>query len=278
MACGRPGADRLPDSQLILICLLTASINLIGTLAYAARIAGVRTGRIALSFSLFNLLVLVSRMSNSFLGPFLAKRIETRLAEGGGEALENDFRLVIASASLSVLLGILLVPTGQRMFARAIGYFQRNRSTVRMLLHTATPAGISAIRESLALPSSAHLGHLAPPRSVPWQVLASNMVAQALLTVGVLASLYAGYLNPEFRVTASQLSAVVNGLATILLFAFIDPQLSVMTDDVVEGRMSGPDFRQAIIWISFSRLAGTLLAQAIFLPSAEAIAWVANYV
>jgi len=278
MACGRPGADLLPDNQLVLICLLTASINLIGTLAYAARIAGVRTGRIALSFSLFNLLVLVSRMSNSFLGPFLAKRIETRLADGGGDALEQDFRLVIASASVSVLLGILLVPTGQRLFARAIGYFQRNRSTVRMLLHTATPAGISAIRESLALPSSAHLDHLAPPRSVGWQVLASNMVAQALLTVGVLASLYAGYLNPDFRVTASQLSAVVNGLATILLFAFIDPQLSVMTDDVVEGRMSGADFRQAIIWISFSRLGGTLLAQAIFLPSAAAIAWVANYV
>lgn len=278
MACGRPGADLLPDNQLVLICLLTASINLIGTLAYAARIAGVRTGRIALSFSLFNLLVLVSRMSNSFLGPFLAKRIETRLADGGGDALEQDFRLVIASASVSVLLGILLVPTGQRLFARAIGYFQRNRSTVRMLLHTATPVGISAIRESLALPSSAHLDHLAPPRSVGWQVLASNMVAQALLTVGVLASLYAGYLNPDFRVTASQLSAVVNGLATILLFAFIDPQLSVMTDDVVEGRMSGADFRQAIIWISFSRLGGTLLAQAIFLPSAAAIAWVANYV
>src|SRR3546814_15691413 len=52
-----------------------------------------------------------------------------------------------------------------------------------------------------------------------------------LLAVGVVASLYAGYLAPEFRVTASQLSALINGFATILLFAFIDPQLSVMTDD-----------------------------------------------
>ena len=33
----------------------------------------------------------------------------------------------------------------------------------------------------------------------------------------MLASLYAGFLNPEFRVTASQLSAVINGLATILI-------------------------------------------------------------
>ena len=266
------------DIQLLVICLLTAGINLIGTLAYAARIAGVRTRRIAMSFALFNILVLVSRMSNSFLGPFLAKRIETRLASDGGEALLGDFRLVLMSASISVFVGILLVPTAQRLFAKAIGHFQEHRSTTRMLLASATPSGMRTMRDSLAVPGVTQLRELAKPRGVGWGVLLANCLAQALLTVGVLASLYAGYLNPEFRVTASQLSAVINGLATILLFALIDPQLSVMTDDVVEGRVSEPLFRRTIVWISFSRLAGTLLAQALFLPSAMAIAWVANYV
>ena len=266
------------DAQLLVICLLTAGINLIGTLAYGARIAGVRTRRIALSFALFNILVLISRMSNSFLGPFLAKRIEVRLAQGGGEALLGDFRLVLASASLAVFLGILLVPTSQRLFVRAIDYFQEHRSTTRMLLRSATPAGLRTIRDSLALPSASQIRTLAKPRGVSWGVLLANCLAQALLTVGVLASLYAGYLNPEFRVTASQLSAVINGLATILLFALIDPQLSVMTDDVVEGDLPEPLFRRTIVWISFSRLAGTLLAQLVFVPSAIAIAWVANFV
>lgn len=266
------------DSQLLLICLLTAVINLIGALAYAARIAGIRTGRIAMSFALFNLLVLISRMSNSFLGPFLAKRIELRLASGGGEALIGDFRLVLTSASVAVLVGILLVPTAQRLFAQAIGWFQHNRSTARLVLRTASPAGLSAIRQSLTIPSAENLKDLRRPMGVSWGVLVANMLAQALLTVGVLASLYAGYLNPEFRVTASQLSAVVNGFATILLFALIDPQLSVMTDDVVEGRMDAALFRRAIIWVSLSRLAGTVLAQLVFVPAALAIAWVANYV
>ena len=83
------------DTELLLICALTALINLIGALAYAARIAGVRTGRIALSFALFNILLLVSRTSNGFLGPFLAKRIETALANGGGDALIWELRLVL---------------------------------------------------------------------------------------------------------------------------------------------------------------------------------------
>ena len=266
------------DVQLLVICLLTAGINLIGTLAYSARIAGVRTRRIAMSFALFNILVLVSRTSNSFLGPFLAKRIETRIADGGGEALYGDFQLVLLSASLAVALGILLVPTGQRLFARAIGYFQEHRSTARMILRTATPTGLKTVRDALHPPTLAHLRGLGKPRGVRWSVLLANCLAQALITVGVLASLYAGYLNPEFRVTASQLSAVINGFATILLFALIDPQLSVMTDDVIEGRVSEALFRRTIVWISLSRLAGTLLAQALFLPSAQVIAWLATYV
>ncbi|GEL50470.1 lipid II flippase Amj family protein [Acetobacter tropicalis] len=266
------------DQQLVIICLLTAGINLIGTLAYAARIAGGRTGRIAMSFALFNMLVLVSRTSNSFLGPFLAKRIEMRLASGGGDALLGDFRLVLLSATIAVFIGIVMVPTGQRMFVKAIGYFQRHRSTARLLARTASPAGLMAIRQSIAWPTRGHMRAMKKERGVGWGVLLGNVLAQALITVGVLASLYAGYLNPAYRVTASQLSAVINGVATILLFALIDPQLSVMTDDVVEGRVDASLFRRTIVWISLSRLVGTVIAQAFFLPAALMIAWIANHV
>lgn len=231
-----------------------------------------------MSFALFNVLVLVSRISNSFLRPFFAKRIEVRLAEGGGEALLSDFRLILLSASAAVLVGVLLVPTSQRIFARAICYFQEHRSTGRMLLRSVTPSGLPTIRDSLAAPRAQHLRALGRPRGVGWGVLIGNCLAQALLTVGVVASLYAGYLNPEFRVTASQLSAVINGFATILLFALIDPQLSVMTDDVVEGRVDESLFRRTIVWISISRLLGTLLAQLLFLPAAIVIACVANHI
>ena len=41
---------------------------------------------------------------------------------------------------------------------------------------------------------------------------------------------------------------------------------------------SEADFRQCIIWISVSRLAGTLLAQALFMPAALVIAWTATQI
>jgi hypothetical protein len=136
---------------------------------------------------------------------------------------------------------------------------------------------LRTVREEISLPARGQIAALRKPLGVSWTVLLANALAQALLTVGVVASLYAGYLAPEFRVTASQLSAVINGFATILLFALIDPQLSVMTDDVVEGRIDEPLFRRTIVWISFSRLVGTVVAQALFLPAAALVAWIAIY-
>ena len=48
-----------------------------------------------------------------------------------------------------------------------------------------------------------------------------------------------------------------------------------MTDDVVDGSISETVFRRTMVWISLSRLAGTLLAQALLLPAAILIATVA---
>ncbi|WEK47719.1 MAG: lipid II flippase Amj family protein [Candidatus Andeanibacterium colombiense] len=270
------------DGNLITICLLTAAINLIGALAYAARIAGVRTRRIAMSFALFNVLILGSRLANGFLGPLLAKRVEKTIARsgalGGAHDLQLDFHLMLASSSAAVLLGILLVPTGQRVFSIAIEKLKHSRSLAKLLLRSATPSGARVIYQSLAFPRL-HLSHaLAKPGELGWGIVIANCLAQAVLAVGVFASIYAGYLNPEYRVTASQLSSVINGFATILLFAFIDPHLSVITDDAVDGRVSESAFRRVVVWISASRLAGTVLAQILFLPAAQAVAWISNYV
>jgi len=84
------------------------------------------------------------------------------------------------------------------------------------------------------------------PAISTWVVIL-NILAISLWNVGVFASLYAGGLNPSLRVTSSTLSSVVNGVETVMMFVFIDPHLSTMTDDVVEGKVSEARFRQAIV-------------------------------
>src|SRR3546814_16471411 len=98
-----------------------------------------------MSFALFNILVLFSRTSNSFLGPFLAKRIETRIHDGNGASLFIDMQFVPAAVSVPTLIGILLVPTGQRMLAAAIGWVQPTSPRTKLPVKAGSPAGMREI-------------------------------------------------------------------------------------------------------------------------------------
>ena len=255
------------DIGLLIICALTFVIHLIGTLAYSVRIAGSRTRRIALSLSLFNILVLVSRTSNSFQAPLLAKRVEQNIA-AGAIADASDFRWLLAAASAATVAGALLIPTFQRLFARYVEACARRRSVAKVLVRLFSPGALAAVRGSAAVPGWNNITTAARGPHIPWRVALLNAVGMAIWTVGVFAALYAAYLRPELRVTSSQLSAVVNGVATILMFVFIDPYLSMITDDVAEGRASEAYFRRSIVWLTGSRLAGTMLAQVLLVPAA----------
>ena len=99
-----------------------------------------------------------------------------------------------------------------------------------------------------------------------------NFVIVAIYTIGVLSSLYAGALVPEFRITASQLSAIVNGIATILLVTLVDPTCAYITDQAIRGKRKESDVRAMVFYIIMGRVFGTLIiSQLLFLPSAEYI-------
>jgi Alternate to MurJ len=263
------------DPNLAIICGLTFVIHLIGTLAYAARIAGVRTGHIATALTLFNLLILVSRTSNSFQAPFLAKRIETTLSASASTLL-SDFQWILGSAALATALGAFLVPSAQRAFARAVGLLQVQRSLLRVVLHAMHPRRLLISRRYFVLPKLANLSCLRSRGGLSWGFLSLNAAAVSLWTVGVFASLYAGALEPGLRVTCSNLSSIINGVATIIMLLLLDPQLSLLTDDVAGQRVGQASFRSAVASLIGARFAGVVLAQFFLLPSAVLIAYVAR--
>jgi hypothetical protein len=242
------------------------------------RIAGVRTRRIAVSFALFSILVLVSRTSNSFLGPFLAKRVESNLSGPGAAHLLADFRWLLVSASLATIIGAFLIPTFQRVFCRAVLHFQAHRSIPKLILHGFFKGGISFVKDAASVPVAANVTELHKGHGVSQRITLLNVAAMALWTVGVFASLYAGALDPAVRVTSSTLSSIINGGATVMMAIFIDPHMSGMTDDVVEGKVTESQFRKAVVWLVGSRLAGTILAQLLLVPSALLIVFVARAV
>lgn len=145
-----------------------------------------------------------------------------------------------------------------------------------MILHGFFKGGISYIKDVASVPAAANVSGIYKGHGVSIWITVLNVGATALWTVGVFASLYAGVLDPSVRVTSSTLSSMINGGATVMMAIFLDPYMSGMTDDVVEGKVSDGQFRKTVVWLVGSRLAGTLLAQALLLPAAILIAYVAR--
>ena len=263
--------------QVTVVFLLTFLIHLMSMLSYAIRIAGVRTGRIAVSLALFNILLLVSRTSNTFQAPLLAKHIEQEILHGKSGGIESDFRWLLVAAALASMVGLILIPTFQRVFGRAIESLAHHRSMPRLLLSTFSFSALRYLNSSLRVPAKESVTGI-DWQQVPWRMLCFNGLASCMLTVGVFASLYAGYLRPELRVTANNLSPVVNAVSTLLLIMFIDPYVSLLTDDVEAGLTSEPQFRSLMVMLGMSRLVGTMLAQLVLTPAAHLIATIADHI
>lgn len=264
-------------TQIAIVLVLTFVINLITTLSYSVRIVGIRTGRIAISFALFNILVLVSRTANGFQAPLLAKSVEDDIKIGMSGNLDT-FRLIILMSSFATIVGALLIPTFQRILSKAVADFSMHKSMGKLMIHGFSKTGVLYFRDNMTLPAKENITQIKLDAEFPWRIFVLNIFAVAILTIGVLSAVYASYLNPDYRTTASNLSAFVNGFATILMFVFIDPHLSTMTDDVMVGKCSEMTFRKYIVYMTAARLIGTLLAQVIFLPGAELLAWIARHI
>ncbi len=262
-------------TQVTIVLILTFIINLITTLSYSVRIVGIRTGRIAISFALFNILVLVSRTANGFQAPLLAKTVESDIKHG---IFDNAgaFRLIILSCSIATVIGAFFIPTFQRVLSRAVVNFSTHKSMGKLILHGFSKTGILYFKDNMTIPTKENISTIKFDNDFPWKIFILNIIAVAILTIGVLSAVYASYLNPDYRTTASNLSAFINGFATILMFAFIDPHLSAMTDDVTLGKCSETTFRKYIVYMTIARLLGTVLAQLLLIPSAQLLAWTAT--
>ena len=261
------------------LCFFIAVIHLIATLSYGVRIAGARTGKIAFCLSLFNILVLVSRTSNTLLTPTLSKRVEVAVGQTpdvAGAILSRDFQLLMLSASLATLIGALLIPSFQRYVTNVVASFDRFPSLPRMVKFALSKPGLAALASSGAVPSKANFGFLGTSYRLPWNIFTMNVIGSGLLATGVLSSLYAGVFAPELRMTTSNLSAVVNFVGTIMLFAFVDPYLSYVTDGAAKATEGDARLRAAVFGMAGSRLLGTVMAQALMVPGAYAIVWIAR--
>ena len=111
--------------DIIIVAVLNFIISLIGTLVYAVRIVGFRTGKIAVSAALFNALALISRTANVFQLPLLTKHVEQTKSNGN---LLYEFNAILLVVLFATVVGAFMIPTFQRLFSKAVESFSIDKS------------------------------------------------------------------------------------------------------------------------------------------------------
>lgn len=261
-------------NQIIIVLVLNFIISLIGTLAYSVRLVGVRTGKIAITFAVFNILTLVSRTAVAFQGPLLTKFVES---SPSSNELINIFNWIIIISFLANVIGAFLIPTFQKIFYKAVNHFSIEKSIPKLILHSFSKNGIKYMKDSIAIPVKESLTSINFKR-LPKKILVYNFISVAIITAGAFSPIYAGSIAPNLRATCISLSPIINGVATILISIFIDPYLSIMTDDVMEGKCTAEDFRSCVIAMVGSKAIGTLAALILVVPASYIIVFVANII
>ncbi|WP_438493805.1 lipid II flippase Amj family protein [Paenibacillus sp. IHBB 3054] len=261
-------------NSLIVVCLLTMIIHTAETLSYSVRFAGVKLNKIAIALSLTGIIVLVSRTANMIQAPLTAKFVD--FAKTHPEfPLINYLRIIMLASSLGTLIAIAIFPTFVGLFGRVISKLEVEGS-IPKLLTSVTIGQLKNTRKyikkpKIKLPSFRYLG-------IPKRFIIMNIFVTAFYTVGVLSSLYAAHLSPEFSTTASQASGLINGLATILLTIFIDPQLGIITHKATEHLEYRDQLGKIYVLLMGARFLGTLLGQLVLEPASYFISWLVQLI
>jgi hypothetical protein len=255
----------------MIVCVLTGLIHFTETIASSMRLAGVRTKNIATSLSFVNATLLVSRMSNMLQAPLLGGMVDTSIIKSNPGALLGEFRLIVFAAFIGNLVGEVLVPFFVWVFTEGILEFERVGSLPKIIIQALHPKNLIIAHRKFKLPTHRTLKGITI-HGMPKTFLILNVLMVSIYAIGVLSSLYAGARVPAYRVTATQLSGIVNGIATILLTLLVDPTCALITDQAIKGKRKEDDVRTMVFYIIAGRVLGTLMiSQLIFLPASDYI-------
>ncbi len=264
--------------------VLNGVVQMMAVGAYAARIAGVTTKRIAISISLFSLLAFTSRLANLFYAPLLGtisdrtgNAVSAAIAAGSRALAEPQvtqfewqLRGIVLAGTLGTVAGALFLPTFQYMFVRGIASFELRESLWQALLRLCDPRVLADVAGSLRLPRPSRWGQYRLSR-VPQKLLIANTVVQTVYAIGVVAAVYASVRDPAFARTATLLSGIVNGIGTFAFTLFVDPTAAGIVDSAVHGKRSIEDVQAMVFWLTVTMVLGTLLSQFLLYPAAVVI-------
>ncbi len=176
------------------------------------------------------------------------------------------------ASTVGTLIGIVLIPTFFKVFSKAVAKLELTGSVPSIVMEALSVSNIKRIAKTATAPSKNMLLNLRY-RMIPKRLLLIHILITGVYTIGVLAAYYSATLVPtDKQLAASASSGMINGVASILLTLFVDPQSAIITDQALRGERPYGDVKALVVLLIGAKLLGTMLGQLIFVPAANIIA------
>ncbi|MGM9999601.1 MAG: lipid II flippase family protein [Candidatus Bruticola sp.] len=251
--------------NIVVTCLMCTSLS--------SRVSAVITKNVATSLAIYNVFFLITRLTTQVYAPILGS-VRDSVVKGSASATEllPLFRWVIGGATLGTLLGWLLMPTFVAVYNTAIRALERRSGSMATLIKDLfQPTNWKKIWHCWRTPSN--FGVLwSDLKCLPKGFLAANVFVVGVHVIGILAAIQAGAeLTGHLARTATLLSSVINGAATILCSVIVDPTAAKITDEAVHGQRSLHEVEAMAMFLCWGSILGTVLSQILFTPSVQII-------
>lgn len=259
------------SQQIWPIVLLNLLFALLASTTHVSRVSAVRTKRAATAVAVFNLFFLVARMGQQVISPLLGS-LSDFFTEHDLPLIElaHLLRVVLFGTTLGSLLALLLLPSLIALFDALVKAADRRGSLHTVLYSALNPKRWMAIRTCFVRPSLLSLSR-GDLKRIPRSLVLSSVLVVSTHTVGLVAAVYAGAVLPELQRTASLLSSVVNGFATVLLGILIEPSIALMTEEALREKRPTEDIYALAFLLVLSMFVGTLLSQCLMEPAKNLI-------
>ncbi|MHB2017352.1 MAG: lipid II flippase family protein [Candidatus Xenobia bacterium] len=261
-AIGSAGGDL--SGSLWMIAGINALMILLASTSHASRVSAVLTKRVATAVAMYSVFELITRIASQIYAPILGSIRDHAVDIGDLGLLDHSLRLIILGAAFGALAGWLLMPTFVEIYNHAIVALDRLHSVPALFIAALHPRYWPRIVGVFRRPSLFGI-RLQDLQEIPRGFLWGNVLVSSIYTIGVLSAIAAGaQLSHELARTATLLSSVVNGFATITLSLVVDPMSAMIVDQCVSGKRPPRHVYAMAVFLIGGTLVGTLLSELLF--------------
>ena len=256
----------------LFIVLVSMLVNCtIENLAHAAKLAGVRTRRLMLANSLFNLFLMAAGVAMGIQAPLVNNLVDGAVLHAATAQVLYYCRWIIYARAVGYALGMFLIPWFVAIMERGVREMERNGGLLfDALLAYTTPRTLGPMLRQFRLLRFADIA-AALRAPYPRRILVVTIFVTAFYPAIDMAALYASALVPAWPRTALALSTALRGVGTMLFVLLVDPFSALIIDRAAAAELPETAAEHIVVWLSGGKTLGALGAQLLLLPLTELI-------